>query len=149
MSKSDFFEDSVLRVLFEGKAGTSWSATDGATDLWVGLHTADPTDAGSTAAEGGYADYERTVTDRSTGATGWSVSSGPAGAVATVAPVGDVDFPQNASATTTGTFTHFSVNPSSDSIAANTFYTGTVTPNINFSENVTPRITTDSSITED
>jgi hypothetical protein len=62
--------------------------------------------------------------------------------------VSNIDAPQNTS-TSTGTFTHMSVYPSSNSIGSAALYTGTVTPNINFSQNVTPRLTTGSSITED
>jgi hypothetical protein len=148
MSKSDHFEFDFLRMTFNGTAITSLSATAGTTSLWVAFCTADPGDAGSTANEGGYAQYARVQTDRSTGATGWSVTSGTSAAVASASPVGNIDAPQNTS-TSTGAFTHMSIYVSSASIGANALYIGTITPNINFSQNVTPRLTTGSSITED
>lgn len=146
MSKSDVFEDAFLRMVFEGAAISSICATGGSTDWWIGLHTADPGDAGSTAAEGGYAAYTRIAVDRST--AGFTVASGTSAATASASPVANVDFPQN-TATSTGTFTHFSVNTSSASVGASQVYNGTISPNINFSQNVTPRLTTASSITED
>lgn len=146
--KTDALEYNVLRLVFNGVAISSLAATAGTTVMWLGLHSADPTDAGSTANEGGYAQYTRVQMERSTGSSGWSVTSGTSAAKATAAPVSNRDFPQNTS-TSTGTFTHASVNPTSDSTGPGAWYIGTVTPNINFSQNVTPRITTASSITED
>lgn len=148
MSKSDHFEYDFLRMTFNGVALTNLAATAGTTHLWVALCTADPTDAGSTADEGGYAQYARVDTSRSTDATGWLVTSGTSNSAASASPIGNIDFPQNTS-TSTGAFTHMSIYVSSASIGANALYIGTVTPNINFSQNVTPRLTTGSSITED
>lgn len=144
--KSDTYEYDFLRLTFAGKPISSMAATAGTTLIWVGLHTADPTDAGSTANEGGYAAYTRSAVDRST--AGWTVSSGTGAAVASVSPTTAIPFPQVAD-TSTGTFTFASVYISSNASASGMLYYGTVTPNINFSLNVTPSITTGSSITED
>lgn len=147
--KSDTLEYHMLRLVFNGVAVTSLAATAGTTQLWLGLHTADPGDACSTAAEGGYAQYARVKTDRSSAAsTGWGVSSGTDATDASAAPVTNVDFPQNTS-TSTGTFTHASIWMSSNASSSGCLYFGTVSPNINFSQNVTPRLTTSSSVTED
>lgn len=149
--KSDKFEFDFLKLIANGTAIPNVCSTGGSTSLWVGLMTSDPGDAGSTAAEGGYTGYARVQTDRSTQGTtpyGWAVSSGTGAANATMAPVGNLDFPQNAT-TSTGTFTHFGLFPSSNAQASSGLYYGTLTPNINFASGVTPRITTGSSITED
>lgn len=147
--KSDTFEYQFLRLVFNGVAISSLASTAGTTGLWVGLHTADPGDAASTASEGGYTQYTRVKTDRSSASsTGWGVTSGTSDTKATAAPVTNVDFPQNTS-TSTGTFTHASVWMSSNASSSGCLYTGTISPNINFSQNVTPRITTGSSITEE
>jgi len=146
--KSDTFEYNLLRAVFNGVAVSSLFSTAGTTTLWLGLHTADPTDAASTAAEGGYTQYTRLGCERSTGSSGFSITSGTSAAVASASPVSNRDFPQNTS-TSTGTFTHASVWMSSDGGPAAALYVGTLSPNINFSQNVTPRITTGSSITED
>jgi hypothetical protein len=139
----------LLRAIFSGKfTDTSFASSAGSTSLWIGLHTADPGESASTASEGGYTAYTRAQTDRSTAGTtpyGWAVTSGT---VATVAPVGNVDFPQVAT-TTTGTFSYFSVFPSSAATATQAYYIGALSPAINWGQNTTPRITTASSITED
>lgn len=148
MSKTDAFEYNFLRHIFNGVAITNIAATAGTTSWWVGLHTADPGDAGSTSAEGGYTQYTRVKTDRSSAtSTGWAVTSGTSNAAAGASPVTALNFPQNTS-TSTGTFTHFSINQSSDGVGSSAIYTGTISPNINFSQNVTPILTTGSSITE-
>ena len=146
MSKSDNYEYEFLKQTFCGTAMTNVSATGGTTQTWLSLCTADPGDAGSTAAEGGYAQYTRTAVARST--TGWAVTSGTSSAVASASPVANIDFPQNTS-TSTGTFTHFATYTSSNAAGSAALYTGTISPNINFSQNVTPRLTTGTSITED
>jgi hypothetical protein len=147
--KSDTFEYNFLLLTFNGVSISSMATSAGTTSLWVGLHTSDPGDAASTSLEGGYTQYTRVKTDRSTGAsTGWSVTSGTSDTDATAAPVTNLDFPQNTS-TSTGTFTHASVWMSSNASSSGCLYVGTISPSINFSQNVTPRLTTGSSITED
>jgi hypothetical protein len=147
--KSAVMQYGLLRAVFSGKfTDTSFATSGGSTALWIGLHTADPGEAASTASEGGYTAYTRAQTDRSTAGTtpyGWAVTSGT---VATVAPVGNVDFPQVAT-TTTGTFSYFSVFPSSAATSTQAYYIGALSPAINWGQNTTPRITTASSITED
>lgn len=148
--KSAVTQYGLLQLIFSG-AGTNttgFCSTGGSTSLWLGLHTADPGEACSTAAEGGYTAYARAQTARSTAGTtpyGWAVTSGT---VATVAPVGNVDFPQVAT-TTTGTFSYFTIWPSSGATSTQALYVGSLSPAINWGQNTTPRITTSSSITED
>ena len=146
MSKLDTHEYDWLRHIFNGVAIPNLNTTGGATQLWLGMHTADPGDAGSTAAEGGYAAYTRIAVQRST--AGWAVTSGTSAAKATVSPVATISFPQN-TATSTGTFTHATVYTSSAISSSGGLYNGAISPNINFSQNVTPQLTTGSSITED
>lgn len=146
MSKSDRFEYDFLRMTFNGVGITNLCSSAGTTSLWLGLHTADPADPGSTASEGGYAQYARVAVPRSTG--GWSVSSGPSTGYAGSSPVANIDFPQNIS-TSTGMFTHASVYPASGSTGPDALYNGALSVGINFSQNVTPRLTTASVINED
>lgn len=145
MSKTNYFEHHVLQHIFNGIALSGLGATGGTTQLWLGLHTADPGEAGSTANEGGYAAYARVAVDRSTG--GWVATSNATTAPASASPVATVSFPAVAT-TSTGTFTHASVYSTSGSTGPQALYTGTVTPNINFSNGVTPQLTTGSAITE-
>lgn len=147
--KLDKYEYDLLRLHFHGVAITNVAATAGTTSWWVGLCSADPTDAGSTANEGGYNAYTRVKTDRSSVAsTGWAVSSGTGAVNATASPIATLSFPQ-ATGDTTGTFTHFVVYPTSNAQASSGTYAGTLSPNIYWGSGVTPQITTGSSITED
>ena len=149
--KNDNFEFELLRLVFNGfSTGTvgQLATTAGTTTVWLALQTADPGDAGSTANEGGYTAYTRVQTMRSTAAAGWVVSSGTGATKASASPNAAITFPQVAT-TSTGTFSFFSVYPSSNAGASLAFYSGSVSPVINFSQNVTPSLTTGSSITED
>lgn len=146
MSKSDTHEFAYLRLVFNGVAISTLAATAGTTQLWMGFHTADPTDAASTAAEGGYPQYLRTATQRST--AGWAITSGTSNAVASASPAAAINAPQNTS-TSTGTFTFGTVWMSSAGGPADCLYIGALSPTINFSQNVTPQMTTGSSITEE
>lgn len=145
MSKSDTYEYDFLRLTFNGIAISSMAATIGTTTIWWSLHTADPGDSGSTAAEGGYTAYARVGVPRTTG--GHTVTSGSSAAAASMSPTTALSFPAVAT-TSTGTFTHAAAWISSNAGASGMLYDGTVTPNINFGSGVTPQITTGSSITE-
>ena len=143
--KSDTLEYNLLRLIFNGVGITSLASSVGTTALWVGLHTADPTDEASTANEG-YTGYARVQTQRST--AGWSVTSGTSATKATAAPVANIDFAQNTS-TSTGTIGYASVWMSSDASSSGCLYVGTLSPVMYLAQNTFPRITTGSSFTED
>lgn len=146
--KSDTFEFHLLRFIYNAVAISSLASTAGTTTLWLGAHTADPTDACSTAAEGGYAAYTRIATERSTAANGWTVTSGTSAALATASPVGAISFPQN-TATSTGTFSYGSIWMSSNGGSSACLYYGPISPTIPWQQNTTPQLTTGSSITEE
>lgn len=146
--KSDTFEFNLLRGIYNGVAVSSLFSTAGSTLLWLGAHTADPGDAASTAAEGGYTQYTRVATERSTASNGWNVTSGTSATVASAQPVGAINFPQNIT-TSTGTFTYGSVWLSSNASSSGCLYFGPISPTIAWGQNVTPQLTTGSSITED
>ena len=141
---SDTFENDVCKLIFNAVAIGNIADNAAAaplTNLWCSLHTADPGDAGvQGTSEGGYAQYTRISVARTTG--GWVVTNN------SVSPVANIDFPQNTS-TSTGTFTHAAIGITSASTATKYLAAGTISPNINFSQNVTPRLTTASSFTLD
>jgi hypothetical protein len=143
MAKGSTFEQDVLNLFLCGKPISSWAATAGTTKLWAALHTADPSSGDQTTNEVGLTAYTRIQVDRSTGSSGFTVSgSGPASA----SPNVTISFPQLTS-TSTGTATHFSVGHSSAG-AGKIYYNGTISPTIALGQNVTPQLTTASSITE-
>ena len=141
---SDTFENDLVKLIFNAVAIANVADNAGSsplTQLWVGLHTADPTDAGTQGSnEGGYAQYTRISVARST--AGWKVTNNGA------SPVANIDYPQNTS-TSTGSFTHASIGVTSGSTSGKIIASGSISPAINFSQNVTPRLTTASSFTVD
>ena len=143
MSISDTTENAILNLIF---SATTWAnyaqnaATSPEANIIVGLHTADPGDAGTMAtSEAAYANYARASVARS---TGWSTAS-----VGSVSPVANIDFPASGAAGTT--ITNFSTGKSGGG-AAPILWSGTVTPNIAIgASGITPRLTTASTITLD
>jgi hypothetical protein len=142
MSKSDSFENSLLKLIFNATAISNLADNAGTsplTNLYVSLHTADPGETGNqSTSETSYTSYARVAVARTTG--GWTVTAN------SVSPVANIDFP--AATGGSGTITHFGVGTASSG-AGVLYYSGTVTPNITVSSGVTPRLTTASTITED
>jgi hypothetical protein len=142
MSKSNAFENSLLKLIFNATAIANLAdnaASSPLTNLYVSLHTADPGEAGDqSTSEATYTGYARVAVARTTG--GWTVTNN------SVSPVSNIDF-ANCTAGT-NTITYFGVGTASSG-AGVLYYSGTVTPSISVSSGVTPRLTTASTITED
>jgi hypothetical protein len=142
MSKSNAFENSLLKLIFNATAIANLAdnaATSPLTNLYVSLHTADPGEAGDqSTSEATYTGYARVAVLRTSG--GWTVTNN------SVSPVANIDF-ANCTAGT-NTITYFGVGTASTG-AGVLYYSGTVTPSISVSSGVTPRLTTASTITED
>jgi hypothetical protein len=142
MSKSNAFENSLLKLIFNATAIANLAdnaASSPLTNLYVSLHTADPGEAGDqSTSEATYTGYARVAVLRTTG--GWTVTNN------SVSPVANIDFANCTGGT--NTITYFGVG-SASSGAGVLYYSGTVTPNISVSSGVTPRLTTASTITED
>ncbi len=140
----DDFETALLQLFFNGTTIANLAEDAGVsptTQLWVALHTADPGDSGDQGTnETTYNSYTRIGVDRVS--TGWAVSSN------SVSPNAAVTFPQ-ATSTTTGTLTHASIGMTSDTSTGLYICAGTLSPNINWGENVTPSLTTSSSFSID
>lgn len=142
MSKSDTFENDLLKLIFQATAIANLAdnaSSSPLTNLSVALHTADPGETGvQTTNEANYGAYARVSVARTSG--GWTISG------STVSPAATISFP--AATSGTNTVTHFSVGPTGGG-ATKIFYSGTVTPNIVVTSGVTPQLTTASTITED
>jgi len=142
MSKSNAFENSLLKLIFNATAIANLAdnaASSPLTNLYVSLHTADPGEAGDqSTSEVSYTSYARVAVARTAG--GWTVTNN------SVSPVANIDFPSATGGT--ATVTYFGVG-SASSGAGVLYYSGTVTPSISISSGVTPRLTTASTITED
>lgn len=143
MSKSDTFENDILKLIFNATAIANIAdnaASSPLTTLFWALHTADPGDAGTqSTSEATYTGYARVTVARTTG--GMTASS-----AGSTSPVANIDF--GLCTAGSNTITHASVGVATSG-ATKILYSGTVTPNIAVTNGVTPRLTTASTITED
>lgn len=141
--KSDTFENDLLKLIFNGTAITGVAdnaSSSPLTSLYVSLHTADPTDAGDqTSNELSYTGYTRVAVARS--GSGWTITGN------VVTPTANVEFGAMTGGTG-GTVTHWAIGTASTG-TGKILYSGTVSPNIAMSTGVTPRLTTESTVTED
>jgi hypothetical protein len=140
-AKGNAFEAAMIGLIFNGTsiAGLAQNSNAPIANLSLQLHTASPNEGDLTSNEATYTGYARVATERTS--TGWTVSGSTAKLTATVA------FPVCGGGT--NTITHFSIGNST--VAASTgvlYYYGTVTPNISVSNGVTPRLTTDTAVSE-
>lgn len=142
MSISDTTENAILNLIYRATAWSNYAdnaATSPETNIVVGLHTADPGDAGTMAtSETTYTSYARVNVARS---TGWSAASG-----GSTSPAANIDFATGTGGS--GTVTHFSTGKSGGGAAA-ILFSGTVTPNITVGNGVLPRLTTSTTISLD
>lgn len=145
MSKSDTFENDLLKLIFTNVAIANIGDAGGllpsaaAGNLWFSLHTADPGDAGTAVtSETAYTGYARVAAVRGAGftVTGNSVS-----------PPANVDFGE-CTASPGAAITHFGVVNTSSG-AGKLLYSGTMTPNISMAVGVIPRLKSTSTVTED
>ena len=140
--KSDFLENGLLALLFNGTAIATIAdnaASTPLTNLYIALHQADPTDAGNqTSSEANYVGYARVAVARTSGA--WTVTGN------SVSPVANIDFPISTGGT--NSITHWSVGVAASG-ATNLLYVGTCTPTISVVSGVIPRLTTATTVTED
>lgn len=143
MSKGNTFENDLMKLIFNAVAIANIAdnaATSPLTNLYAGLHTADPGEAGDqTTSEISYTGYARVAVPRTSG--GWTVTAN------SVSPVANIDFPASTGGTG-GTVTHGVIGTAA-SAAGKLLYSGTISPNIVVSNGVTPRWTTASAVTED
>jgi hypothetical protein len=142
MSKSNAFENSLLKLIFNATAIANLADNASAsplTNLFVSLHSADPGEAGNqSTSEATYTSYARVALARTSG--GWTVTAN------SVSPVANIDFP--AATGGTETLSYFGVGTASTGSGV-LYYSGTITPNIAVSSGVIPRLTTASTITEE
>jgi hypothetical protein len=141
MSKSNSFENSLLKLIFNGETitGIARNATASVvTSVYVALHSSDPGEAGNqTTNELAYTSYARVGVARTTAA--WTVTT------CSVSPAAAITFP--ACTGSSGTAAYFSIGTAT-SAAGVILYSGTVTPNIVITTGVTPALSVLTAITE-
>lgn len=142
MSFSDTTETAVMALIFNATAWANYAdnaATSPQTQIAVGLHTADPVDAGTmSTSEVAYTSYARAAVNRNSG--GWTVTGG------SVSPAANIDFAAGTGGS--GTVTHASTGKTGGGAAA-ILLSGSVTPNIVTGNGITPRLTTSTTLVLD
>jgi len=143
MSKSDTFENDLLKLIFNGTAIANVAdnaVTSPLTNLYVALHTADPGEAGTqSTSEAAYTGYARVAVARTSG--GWTVTAN------SVSPTAAIEFGEMTGGTgATATYATIGVAASG---AGKVLYRGALTPSIAYALGVIPRIKTTSTITEE
>ena len=142
--KTDVFENDFLKLLFQGTAIANIADNASAsplTNLYLSLHTADPTDAvasGQSTNETTYTGYARVAVARTSG--GWTVTGN------SVSPVATISF--GVCTAGTATITHVGIGTASSG-TGKMLMTGALSPSISVASGVVPQITTASTITED
>jgi hypothetical protein len=143
MSKSDVFENDLLKLIFNATpiAGLADNAASApVATLYLALHTADPGEAGNqSTSEISYTGYARAGIARTAGA--FTVTNN------SVSPVANTSWPASTGGTG-GTATHWSIG----TLATGTgkiLYSGPLTPNITVVSGVQPVYSNASTVTED
>jgi len=140
MAKGATFDNDWLKLIFSGTSIANLAdntATAPLTNLYVALHTADPTAAGTQASnEITYTSYARVAVARP---AGWTVTG------ASVSPAATITFPAGTGGSGTAAF--WSVGVASSG-ATKILYSGAVSPTIVTGNGVTPQLTTATVITE-
>jgi len=132
MSKGDTFENDLLKLIFQAVAIADIAEDDTTsplTNLYVSLHTADPSEAGDqTTSEATYTGYARVAVARTSG--GWAVSTNTADNVAAIT--------FGACTAGSNTITHFAVGTASSG-AGKILYSGALTASLAVSAGITPQ----------
>lgn len=140
MTFSPGTDNSILNLIFNA---TTWAniavnaTSSPITNVYVSLHTADPTAGNQTTSEVTYTSYARVAVVRTS--SGWTVAS-----AGVTNPVAAITFPAGTGGSGTATFMGLGtlVSGAGVLIAA-----GAISPNIVTGNGVTPQLTTASSIT--
>jgi hypothetical protein len=138
-----FWGDSVIPNIADNSNGAS---TAPLSNLWVSLHTAQPTSDAQTGNEAAYTGYTRESVARSSNS--WAITPGTSfGSGASVSPLATIAFPIASTATSAETESYFAVGASSAG-TGQIFYSGSISPSIFVAGGVTPRLTTGTVIQE-
>lgn len=143
MSKSNTFENDLLKLIFNGTAIAGLAdnaASSPLTTFYLTLHTADPGEDGlQNTNEVAYTGFARVAVARNAG--GWVVTDN------SVSPVSVIEFGEM-TAGTPSTATHASIGTAASG-GGKILYRGALTPNVSIAVGVVPRIRQTSTITED
>lgn len=141
MGKGSTWENSLLKLLFQAVAIANIAdnaASSPFTNLYISLHTADPTSAGNqTSNEIAYTSYARVAVARTSG--GWTITGN------VITPASTISFPAGTGGSGTATFLGIGTASSGTGIL---LYSGAISPSIVCGSGITPQLTTATTITE-
>lgn len=133
MSASDYFENALLKLIFNGTAIANMADNAGVsplTSLYWGLHTADPGEAGKqSSSEASYTSYARVANARDN--TGHVVTG------SNMSPANNINFPLSTGGANTETHFNIGVGPTAGA-ATEYIVSGTISPAIVVNPGVTP-----------
>lgn len=140
MAKGTTFDNDLLKLILNATPIANIcdnAASSPLTNLYVSLHTGDPSAGNQTTNEVSYTSYARVAVARTSG--GWTVSGNSA------SPASNISFPACTGGSATASY--FAVGTASSS-TGKVLYSGAITPNISISSGVTPILASSSTITE-
>ena len=131
MPKGTTFDNDLLKLIFQATAiaNLADNGTSPITNLYVALHTADPSAGNQNTSEATYTGYGRVAVSRN--AAGWTVTTNNA------VNAGAVTFPQCNGANNSNC-THASIGKNNTGTAGTVYYSGTLTTPLLVSNGVTP-----------
>jgi hypothetical protein len=132
-------DSAIVKLIFNGTAIANLAdnaASSPLTNLYLSLHTADPTGGTQATSEASYTGYARVAIVRTS--AGWTVAG------TTVSPTAQINFPPGTGGG--GTATYGGIGTAATG-AGELLCSGTVTPNIVMGATVTPFLGTGSTIT--
>ena len=147
------FANNLMQLIFESSAYTIANIADNPTglstapltNLWLSLHTAQPSSDNQTASEAGYTNYVRQAVARS--AAGFTATLATSqGSGVTISPLATISFPQATSGSSAETEAYFSIGKTSAGTTG-ILFSGTISPSLVIGPNVTPRLTTGTMLT--
>lgn len=132
------FANDLLLLLFQGTtiANVAQNATSPITNIFVSLHTADPSSGNQTTSEAAYTGYARASVARTS--SGWTVSTN------TVVPVATIAFPPATGGSETEAYAGLGTLTSGAGLL---MFAGAISPTLAVSNGVTPQLTTASTLT--
>ena len=132
------FANDLLLLILEGTsiAGVAQNASAPITNIYLSLHTADPTSGTQSTSEAAYTSYARQAVARTSG--GWTVSTN------TAVPVANINFPAATGGSETESYAGIGSVSSGNGLL---FFAGSISPTIPVSSGVTPSLTTASILT--
>ena len=132
-------DNSILKLILNA---TNWAniadntATSPITNIYVSLHTADPTAGNQTTSEVTYTSYARVAVARTTG--GWTAAT-----VGSSSPVAAITFPAGTGGSGTATFMGIGTLASGAGVLLGA---GAISPSIVTGNGITPQLTTATTI---